>query len=415
MKMRPALAAILAFGVSVALVAVFIVSVVIGGADYIVSCGINPLSLLEPGSNPSASSSSTPTPIATATDTAIPTSAPSVSASQAPVIPSGSLFAAYQAQSGLSAADQAEQRTNAATIVSIGEHRPEHFSARDISVVVAIAIQESNLLNRPYGDLNSLGLFQQRPGEGYGIASNIMDINHSINAVYDRLAGVANRNQLSLIQIAIKIQIPNVADYYARWKWDALAAEIVGIYSSSSTTAVDDQNSCSSAAGVYSSSDVHLPLDPGYVVTGAFGYGNPYPAALKPHKGIDLSGYKGGSRGRPVYAAFAGVVVASGIGKGCVGDNDVTILHAGGFTTGYLHMNGSDILVHIGDHVSAGQRIGSIGACGPEVTGPHLHFEVNPGTDKDAWIQSIPSIQKYGSTWLDPVAFMAHFGVKLVP
>ncbi|MDB5159972.1 MAG: Peptidase [Candidatus Saccharibacteria bacterium] len=410
--MRPVLFGGLAFVVVIALVVVFFVSIGIGAANFITACGINPaLVLIPPASEPKTTVNPTPSASATSTTSPTATSTPQP----------GTLFAAFQAQPSFTPANQAEQRKNAATIVAIGLQRPEKFSDRDIAVAVATAIQESNLINKPYlgknNDHTSLGLFQQQTSVGtYGSASDIMNINHSINAFYDRLAGVANRNQMSMIDIAIKIQIPNLKAYHARWKWDDLAKEIVGIYHSGSSSSSGNDNICSLAAGVSSSGDVHLPLDPGYHVSD--GFNDPRPnlnIGSKPHIGIDLV-YGSNTLGRPVYAAFSGTVVQSGYGGGCnkSSNNPVMILSADGLETGYLHMNGQQILVKKGDTVVSGQRIGSIGSCG-QATGPHLHFEVTSVSDHEAWLSTLTTVNKYGSVWLDPNAIMAHYGVKLLP
>jgi len=330
-------------------------------------------------------------------------------------VDSSSLFGKFQASPSFSVADRAEQKKNAATIVSIGGQREEKFSDRDISIAVATAVQETNMLNLPYqgskNDKDSLGLYAQRPSQGYGSASQILDINYSINAFYDRLARVTNRDQLSLIEVAIKIQIPSRSAYYSRWDWDSLSKEIVDTYKSDSSAGV---SSCAFAAGAeLGSGSVKLPLDPGYSVSSAFN--DPNYDAPKPHKGIDLV-YAGGSLGRPVYSAFSGVVVESGYGGGCSysNNNPVTILTDDGIKTGYLHMKGSDILVKVGDTVKAGQRIGSIGGCG-QATGPHLHFEFSPASGHAGWLSGVLTVQKYGQSWLDPVAIMQHYGVNLVP
>ena len=323
-----------------------------------------------------------------------------------------------------SASTQVEQRKNAALIVKIGQSRPEKFSDRDIAIAVATAIQESNLRNLPFlqnhNDHDSLGLFQQRPSVGsWGTAEQIMDPTHAINAFYDRLAGVANRDKMAMIDVAIKIQIPNKQAYHSRWKWDDIAQAFVSLYKTSGPSTGTGSNLCLFSAGVtpVGTGTAHIPLDPGYHVSD--GFADPRPNlninASKPHIGIDLV-YGSNTLGRPVYAAFSGVVVQSGYGGGCnkSSNNPVMILTKEGFETGYLHMNGQQILVKKGDTVTAGQRIGSIGSCG-QVTGPHLHFEVTPANDHDAWLSSVKSVQKYGSTWLDPNAVMAHYGVKLLP
>jgi|GEM_PF-1257143 len=314
-----------------------------------------------------------------------------------------------------------QQRQNAALIVKIGQSRPEHFSDRDIAIAVATAIQESNLVNLPYqpghNDHDSLGLYQQRPSViTWGTAEQIMDPTHAINVFYDRLAGVANRDKEAMIDVAIKIQRPSPKAYHSRWRWDDLAKAIVSTYKTKGP--VNAPNLCLLSAGVPSggTGTAHLPLDPGYHVASTFNDLRPtLKIGSKPHIGIDLV-YSKDTLGRPVYAAFSGTVVQSGIGGGCnkTNNNPVMILAKDGTQAGYLHMNGAKILVKKGDVVTAGQQIGSIGGCG-QVTGPHLHFEFIPGTDHDPWIGSLKSVQKFGTTWLDPVGFMAHYGVNLLP
>jgi len=72
-----------------------------------------------------------------------------------------------------------------------------------------------------------------------------------------------------------------------------------------------------------------------------------------------------------IYAAAAGTVVFTGL---LTVRGNATIIDEGwGVYTAYYHQ--SEIDVKVGDHVTAGQAIGVMGATG-RVTGPHLHFEV---------------------------------------
>ncbi|MEK8228378.1 hypothetical protein NKG05_23500 [Oerskovia sp. M15] len=47
--------------------------------------------------------------------------------------------------------------------------------ARAATIGLATALQESRLLNIDYGDRDSIGLFQQRPSQGWGTIEQIMD------------------------------------------------------------------------------------------------------------------------------------------------------------------------------------------------------------------------------------------------
>ena len=90
------------------------------------------------------------------------------------------------------------------------------------------------------------------------------------------------------------------------------------------------------------------------------------------HHGLDIAGPKNSA----VYAAKAGTVEVSqcgwNSGYGCY----IIINHGGGVKTLYGHHN--ELLVKVGDSVSAGQTIGLMGNTGKVrgVTGIHLHFEV---------------------------------------
>ncbi|MEV6643297.1 M23 family metallopeptidase [Amycolatopsis sp. NPDC051371] len=74
---------------------------------------------------------------------------------------------------------------------------------------------------------------------------------------------------------------------------------------------------------------------------------------------------------RTVRAPLAGTVHL----QHCAGGDWVTIDHAGGWRTGYYHMEG--IEVTDGEHVEAGAELGSTGnalPCGGSSTGAHVHF-----------------------------------------
>lgn len=85
------------------------------------------------------------------------------------------------------------------------------------------------------------------------------------------------------------------------------------------------------------------------------------------HAGIDIAS----ATGTPIYAADAGVVVASGYmgGYGLA----VRIDHGNGYQTMYGHL--SVYYPRVGQNVRRGQAIGQMGNTGNS-TGPHLHFEI---------------------------------------
>ena len=81
-----------------------------------------------------------------------------------------------------------DQAQNAALIANIAVTRglPDHAA----TVAIATAMQESRLTNLDYGDLDSLGLFQQRPSQGWGTAEQVSDMTYATNIFYDHLLQV---------------------------------------------------------------------------------------------------------------------------------------------------------------------------------------------------------------------------------
>jgi murein DD-endopeptidase MepM/ murein hydrolase activator NlpD len=81
--------------------------------------------------------------------------------------------------------------------------------------------------------------------------------------------------------------------------------------------------------------------------------------------------------GTAVLAAENGVVVYAGDEIPGYG-NMLLISHAGGFTTAYAHNH--TLLVRVGEVVSRGQKVATVGATG-NVGAPQLHFELRNGKD----------------------------------
>ena len=97
-----------------------------------------------------------------------------------------------------------EQMHNAALIVQLAERRG--LAARAGSIAVATAIQESKLRNITYGDRDSVGLFQQRPSQGWGTEEQILDPHYSTDAFYDALVKVDGWQDMRITEIAQEVQ-----------------------------------------------------------------------------------------------------------------------------------------------------------------------------------------------------------------
>ena len=81
-----------------------------------------------------------------------------------------------------------EQRQNAATIIGVAQQKGA--PPRAWLVALATAKQESDLRNITYGDRDSLGLFQQRPSQGWGSPAQVLDPVYSTTIFLDRLLQV---------------------------------------------------------------------------------------------------------------------------------------------------------------------------------------------------------------------------------
>lgn len=88
-----------------------------------------------------------------------------------------------------------------------------------------------------------------------------------------------------------------------------------------------------------------------------------------PHLGVDYAA----RTGTPVYSVASGVVTAREFTKG--GGNQVTVRHAMGYTTKYLHLSRFAKGLSVGRRVEQKEVIGYVGMTGT-ATGPHLDFRL---------------------------------------
>lgn len=87
------------------------------------------------------------------------------------------------------------------------------------------------------------------------------------------------------------------------------------------------------------------------------------------HYGVDIAG----NGGQAIGAAYPGTVTFAGYTT--LGGYSVTLSHAAGYVTRYLHMSQTPA-VRVDDRVGQGQVLGYVGSTGNS-TGPHLHFEIH--------------------------------------
>ncbi|WP_432509630.1 hypothetical protein [Kineococcus auxinigenes] len=97
-----------------------------------------------------------------------------------------------------------EQAGHAATVVGIAVRRG--LPARAATIGIATVIQESGLRNLDHGDRDSLGLFQQRPSQGWGTPEQVQDPVFATNAFYDALVEVDGYRELEVTDAAQRVQ-----------------------------------------------------------------------------------------------------------------------------------------------------------------------------------------------------------------
>jgi cell wall-associated NlpC family hydrolase len=85
-------------------------------------------------------------------------------------------------------------------------------------IAIATAMQESKLENIDYGTADSLGLFQQRPSQGWGTPAQIMNPVYAATAFYDALVKVPDWQQLPLTVAAQDVQHSGYPGAYAQWQ-----------------------------------------------------------------------------------------------------------------------------------------------------------------------------------------------------
>ncbi|MFI1432586.1 C40 family peptidase [Streptomyces lydicus] len=112
--------------------------------------------------------------------------------------------------------DPKEQISNAKAIQATGVALK--VPARGQIVALATALQESGLRNLDYGDRDSLGLFQQRPSQGWGTAAQVRDPVHASTKFYEGLLKVSGWESMTVAQAAQSVQASGFPDAYARWE-----------------------------------------------------------------------------------------------------------------------------------------------------------------------------------------------------
>ncbi len=118
-----------------------------------------------------------------------------------------------------------DQAQNAAIIAAVAFRQglPDHA----VTIALAASLQESRLQNLPYGDRDSVGLFQQRPSQGWGTQSQLLDPSYATSAFYGRLVQVPGWQTMAVTDAAQAVQQSATPLAYASWESEARTLAVV--------------------------------------------------------------------------------------------------------------------------------------------------------------------------------------------
>ncbi|WP_299953953.1 hypothetical protein [uncultured Modestobacter sp.] len=117
-----------------------------------------------------------------------------------------------------------EQAAAAATIAAVARSRG--LPQRATVIALATAQQESRLRNLDYGDRDSLGLFQQRPSQGWGTEAQVQDPVYSAGKFFDGLVEVPGWETGRLTEVAQAVQRSGFPEAYQQW--EPMASALAG-------------------------------------------------------------------------------------------------------------------------------------------------------------------------------------------
>jgi hypothetical protein len=114
----------------------------------------------------------------------------------------------------------------AATIAGVAaRHR---LPRQAVTIALATALQESQLQNLDYGDRDSVGVFQQRPSQGWGTTAELEDPVYATTKFFAALVRVPGYAKMPVDQAAQDVQ--HSADGYAYEQWVGVATLLTGYF-----------------------------------------------------------------------------------------------------------------------------------------------------------------------------------------
>jgi hypothetical protein len=123
-----------------------------------------------------------------------------------------------------------DQASIAATIAGVASRHK--LPRRAVTIAYAAALQESKLHNLDYGDRDSVGIFQQRPSQGWGTASQLIDPVYATTKFFAVLTSVHGYTRLPVEKAAQDVQ--HSADGSAYAQWTDMAGQLAAYFTGAS-------------------------------------------------------------------------------------------------------------------------------------------------------------------------------------
>lgn len=289
--------------------------------------------------------------------------------------------------------DPEQLRVAEQVVVAVRAFSATSESPHAAVVALATARQESGLRNLHYGGRDSLGVFQQRPSQGWGTPEHILDVSKATTSFLKHLIQVPDWQTLPVTQAAAAVQRPADEFRESYQRWVPMATDLTATLWPASPGA----GALCLAGHSFTGGVVTNPVPAGLAGNDLRNWGGQGDHWASWHTGTDFSV----ACGTPVLASTEGTVEIQA-GPDWYGRWLVKIVTGpDSLATWYAHMG--RVTVMDGDMVGAGDQIGEVGDLG-NTTGCHLHFEVH--------LRNGPI---YGADNTDPTGWLArHVGRPLI-
>jgi hypothetical protein len=211
------------------------------------------------------------------------------------------------------------QAADAATIAGVAVR--QQLPRQALTIAYATALQEAKLENPSNGDLDSVGIFQQRPSEGWGSAAQLQDPAYAATAFFKVLVQVPNYTTIPVYQAAQDVQ--RSADGYAYEQYAQTGAALAAYFTATPHAVTCWYNPATQASDLGVSTKLNLKAA-GDGLTGAFGQ----PGQGQPIQQISTA--RSGTSGSFKVTAGSGWAVANWLVANA-GENGITQVRYAGY------------------------------------------------------------------------------------